>query len=125
MSVAMITLIAELVLVWFMSGCLGGVYLSLLLGAFFWMRATGKEFKVNLLELAVLLAPIGIYLGLIHGVDDRQGLYWGFANLMIVLPGVITLYLGTRSRPAYWLGVGVTIITAYVAWLIIPSKGFF
>lgn len=109
--------------IWFISGIVGLTYLSVVIFAFIIVKLT-RKFVINYFELAALIVPILVYLLLIYLVDDRQGFNWGFANLIIALPAIVTVFLGTRSSIAYWIGIIISIGTAVLAWLFIPTQGF-
>jgi glucose-6-phosphate-specific signal transduction histidine kinase len=107
---------------WIITGTFGGPYLSVLVVVFFIIRKF-RPYVVSYPKLAVLLVPIALYLFLIHMVHDRQGFNWGYANLIMVVPAILALYLATRSPGAYWIGVALTLIATIVAWLLVPEQG--
>ncbi len=103
-------------------GAIGLPYITLVVSAFFIIKAS-RQYLVNYFQLAALIAPIAFYLILTHAVNDRQGFNWGYVNLIVALPAIFTLYLGTISPIVYWIGVLITMTTAYLAWLFFPMQG--
>lgn len=70
----------------------------------------------------LLVLPGLLYAALTWGVQDRQGLNWGYANLALAGAATGCLIAATRSSRAYWLGVLATGALAVLLWLWIPAR---
>ena len=69
-----------------------------------------------------LALPGLLYAALTWGMQDRQGLNWGYANLGMSAAAVACLIVATRSVRGYWLTLlaanGITVLL----WLWIPAR---
>jgi hypothetical protein len=100
----------------------GGTYVLLLVKAYFVIKGS-HHFVAGYSEFAALLIPMVVYLILTFLIRDRQGLNWIFANLVIAVPAIVSLNLGTYNSTLFWGGFAITMITAFAAWIFIPDQG--
>lgn len=113
--------------VW-MSSAFGGLYA--LLALVFWKSVTTvRPLCTPRFSALALSVPGLIYVALTWGVQDRQGVNWGYANLGLSLFALICLILATRTVRGFWIGVALACLGSVLLWLWIPvralSRSFF
>jgi hypothetical protein len=106
--------------VW-LSSAFGGLYALMALVA--WkVVSTVRPLLVPLWAPLLLTLPGLLYAALTWGVQDRQGMNWGYANVALGLAALACLIAATRSVRGYWLGLLATSTLTVLLWLWIPAR---
>lgn len=101
------------------------------LGTFISTRLFARHWWPTLPELQLIILPIVFY-AVLSTISDRQGYSIGLPSLLIAIPVMITLWLGTTEYDVwvpfkhnlnYWLGFGASLLTALLVYAFYPETG--